>query len=116
MAQDRTLYVNNDELMQALLASHMNGGLTYECMDLFGKIVKQRVHKFLVYNRNEHEEAMEDMCMQKLQRIWHAFKFQNNNPFAYFVSIIDNVIKQYFIRNQLQFTSIDEQNERYNEK
>ena len=116
MQSDNQLYVDNDDLLRALLASHAMGQLTYECLDLFEKIVKQRIYKYLVYNRDVHFEPMLDFCMNKLYRVWHAFRFENNNAFAYFVSIIDNSIRLYFADNQIQYVSIDEQNERFNEK
>lgn len=106
-------YVNNDKLLEALLASHAVGHLTNECYLLFENIVKQRIYKFLKYNRDIHEEAMKTLCMDKLLRVWHSFKFENDNPFAYFVTIIDNSIKLYFIQNQLEYVSIEQQNEKY---
>jgi hypothetical protein len=106
-------YINNQELLTALLESHAQGRLTTECYTMFEDIVKQRINVFLVYNKETHFEAMLDSCVHKLTRIWHSFKFENDNPFAYFVSITDNAIRLYFMKNQIQYTSIEQQNEKY---
>lgn len=116
MEQDKSLYVTNEQLSLALLQSHYEGHLTYECMRLFRNIITMRVHRYLKYNKDEHELAMIEFCEAKVCRVWHSFRFKDRDkPFAYFVTIIDNSIKLYFMKNQLQFTSIEAQNARFDD-
>lgn len=118
-------YVNNEQFLRALLESHELGMLTNECRYIFQDIVRQRVYHLLKYNKDKHQEAMENFCMQKLEKIWQSsFQFQTDRPFQYFYTIVDNEIKLYFAKcapadengNPLfREVSINEQEERYSD-
>lgn len=110
------MYVDNTKLFEALLASHEAGHVTTELYNLFEAIAKQRIKLLLKYDKEKHYDLMLAKCVDKCLKIWQNFKFNNDNPFAYFVTIVDNSIKLYFMQNDIKFVSIDEQEERYAEK
>jgi hypothetical protein len=100
-------YVNNIELSEALLESHEQGTLTTGCFNLFNDIVKQRVNLMLKHNKALHYDLMMACCIDKLTVVWIRYDFStHDNPFAYFVSIVDNAIKRYFIDNQMDMENI----------
>jgi hypothetical protein len=105
-------FVNNTELLEELLASHENGGLTENCFKLFDSICKQRIFVMLKHNRALHYDLMLSKCMDKLILVWKSYKFDQDNAFAYFVSVVDNAIKRYFIDNamELEMVSLDGSN------
>lgn len=114
-------YVKNEQLLEAMLDSHMAGHVTAECYKLFENIVKQRVNVYLKTNVAQHKKPMTDMCMDKILKVWQNFSFNRDNPFAYFYTVIDNTIKLYFAKNcpmdengnqLVTMISIDEQEER----
>lgn len=102
-------YVTNEDFKMHLLASHRAGKLTIPAYKAFNDIVDMRINKMLVHNKNQHKDAMKVKCMTKIELIWQKYKFDRDNAFAYFVSIIDNVIKRYFIDNQIEMLSINHQ-------
>lgn len=106
-------YVKNDALMQALLASHAQGKLTAECYTMFEQIVDQRIRKLFQHSLEAHYDVCFDWCIDKVTRIWHSFKFENDNAFAYFVSVIDNTIKLYFLKNDIFIVNIDAVNQKF---
>jgi hypothetical protein len=108
-------YVDNNQLLEAMLASHMAGQITPDCYELFEDIVKQRVHAQLKHNVNAHKQDMIAFCMDKILRVWQNYTFDRDNPFAYFYTVIDNAIKLYFAKNQMQMqqVSIEEQDARF---
>lgn len=68
---------------------------------------------------------MYNFCMDKMYKTWQKFRFNEENPFAYFYTIIDNRIKLYYAQNcpldehgkpLVQFVSIDEGEETFNDK
>lgn len=109
-------YVNNTTLLEALLASHAAGTVTQECYEQFEHICRQRIRVLLKYDVQQHQEPMLVKCMDKCLKIWPNFKFNRDNAFAYFVSVIDNTIKLYYMQNDAKLISIDEQEEMYSEK
>lgn len=106
-------YVNNTMLQEALLQSHLAGHVTEDCYKMFDDIAKQRIKIMLKYNIAEHYEAMRMACVDKCLRIWQNYSFKRDNAFAYFVTVIDNTCKLYFIQNDIQTISIEEQEARY---
>lgn len=108
-------YVDNTKLMEALLASHEQGSVTAECYSMLESICKQRIYLYLKYDVKRHYDAMLCKCIDKCLKVWTNFRFENNNAFAYFVTIIDNTIKLYFMQNDAKFVSIEEQEARYAE-
>lgn len=100
-------YVNNKELMDCLLECHAVGYLTPLAYQQFDLIIKQRLY---YYNQKSYMIEYEEMqchCMDKVERVWKNFKFDKDNAFAYFVSVIDNVIKAYFSVHTIKFVSLD---------
>lgn len=107
-------YVQNHELAEALLEAHANGGLTKQCYALFNNIIEQRINKLVKYNKDVAAPVIRSNCICKIETVWHAYRFDQDNVFAYFVSVIDNVIKQYFLCNDVTLVSIEAQEEFYN--
>lgn len=108
-------YVNDNSLSEALLASHSVGYVTEECYKMFEDIAKQRLKRLLKYNTEYYDEILAN-CVDKCCKIWHSYSFKRDKPFAYFVTVIDNTIKLFFmVHTDVHFVSIDEQEERYAE-
>lgn len=92
-------FVHNTELNEELLNSHEFGALTERAYQLFYMIIKHRIDKMLVFDKEIHFDAVQVKCIEKVELIWQNYKFTQSNAYAYFVSIVDNVIKRYFIDN-----------------
>ena len=101
--------------MEALLASHLAGHITEECYKMFEHISKQRMKILLKYDVDRHYDAMLAKCVDKCLKVWTSFSFQRDNAFAYFVTVIDNTIKLYYMQNDAKIVSIDAQEEHYQE-
>lgn len=107
-------YVNNVDLLEALLQSHAAGHITEQCYKYFEQISEQRINIMLKYDKDQHHEPMKIACVDKCCKVWQNYKFDRDNAFAYFISVIDNTIKLYFMQNPAKIISIDAQEQLYN--
>ena len=83
-------YVNNTDLMAAILKSKENGHLTPETIKMFTLMI-QGISKKMAYKDPEDREDCMSFAMEDLVRYWNRFDpSKSNNPFAYYTQIAKN--------------------------
>jgi predicted glycoside hydrolase/deacetylase ChbG (UPF0249 family) len=107
-------YVDNTRLLEALLDSHAHGHVTEECYNMFKSIAEQRINLLLKYDRKRYHDEMLAKCIDKCLKIWTSYSFKRDNAFAYFVTVIDNTCKLFFMQHaDAKIVSVDEQEQRF---
>ena len=83
-------YVNNKDLMNAILSSKEKGQLTPETIKMFTLMI-QGISKKMAYKDPEDKEDCMAFAMEDLVKYWNRFDpAKSNNPFAYYTQIAKN--------------------------
>ncbi len=83
-------YVNNRELLEAIIISKENSQLTPEALEMLGKMVKE-ISKVFKYKMEEDREDCMAFAMEDVIRYWDRFNPEKStNAFSFFTQLVKN--------------------------
>ena len=85
-----TAYVNNKELLEAIIQSKSKGELTPDALFMIDKMIK-KISKIFSYRLEEDREDCQAFAMEDVIRYWDRFDPEkSSNAFSFFTQMIKN--------------------------